>query len=214
MCRPKSKQRFGVGWGATKQFTQIGTSGGIGRVPCMVLTGLRNAWSTGASQDIARSNPDAEPLLQNLVGEVLVQRVLLRHVVEHRVEGLGVVLLHALHGAADADAEGRHRVERERVQVVVGHHDQRVGAGGREALAHPGDLGHAVGDHPAPLVAAGALVVVGIEHVRHRAREDDLAHGRASWPATLPPGAARIVAEGRDGRKTRPPRLAGPEATD
>ena len=61
MCRPKSKQRLGVGWGATKQFTQIGTSGGIGRVPCMVLTGLRNAWSTGASQDIARSNPDPSP---------------------------------------------------------------------------------------------------------------------------------------------------------
>ncbi len=154
----------------------MGTSGGMGRVPCMVFTGLRKAWSTGASQDMARSKPAVQSLLEDLVGQVLVQRVLLRHVVEHRVEGLGVVLLHPLHGAADAHAERGHRVERERVEVVVGHHDERVGPRRGEALAHPGDLGHARDDLPAPVVAAGALVVVGIEHVGHGAGEDDLAH--------------------------------------
>ena len=39
----------------------MGTRGGMGRVPCMVLTGLRKAWSTGASHDIARSKSDASP---------------------------------------------------------------------------------------------------------------------------------------------------------
>ena len=61
MCWPKAKQRRAVGCGATKQLIQIGTSGGIGRVPCIVLTGARKAWSTGASHDSARSNPAAVP---------------------------------------------------------------------------------------------------------------------------------------------------------
>ena len=39
----------------------MGTSGGMGRVPCMVFTGLRKAWSTGASQDMARSKPASIP---------------------------------------------------------------------------------------------------------------------------------------------------------
>ena len=61
MCWPKAKQRRAVGWGATKAFTKIGTSGGMGRGPCSVFTGLRKAWSTGASHDSARSKPAATP---------------------------------------------------------------------------------------------------------------------------------------------------------
>ena len=53
MWRPASKQRRAVGCGVTKQFTQNGTSGGTGRSPYKVETGLRNAWSSGADHDAA-----------------------------------------------------------------------------------------------------------------------------------------------------------------
>ena len=43
MCWPNAKHRRAVGWGATKQLIQMGTSGGIGREPCITLTGLRKA---------------------------------------------------------------------------------------------------------------------------------------------------------------------------
>ena len=43
MCWPNWKQRRAVGWGAMNAFTKMGTSGGMGRVPSMVLTGLRKA---------------------------------------------------------------------------------------------------------------------------------------------------------------------------
>src|SRR6185295_6288519 len=149
--------------------------------------------------------PGLQPLLEDLVGEVLVQRVLLRHVVEHLVEGLGVVLLHALDGAPDAHAERGHRVERERVQVVVGHHDERVGPGRGEALAHAGDLGHALDRLPPPLVAAGALVVVGIEHVGHGAGEDDLAHsGLLGERSVADRSGSALPTQGAPARVLRP----------
>ena len=94
-----------------------------------------------------------------------MEGVLRRHVIEHLVEGLGVVLHHALDLLADADADGGHAVERERVHVVVRHHDQRVGLSLHEAVAHPRDGRHGLGHLLPAEVAARGLVVVGIQHV-------------------------------------------------
>ena len=94
-----------------------------------------------------------------------MQRVGDGHVVQHLVERLGVVLDHPLNVTADADAQCRHAGEREGVEVVVGHHDERVGLRRREPLAHPGNLDHGGFDLLPSDRAAGVIVVVGIEHV-------------------------------------------------
>jgi len=94
-----------------------------------------------------------------------MERVLGGHVFEHLVERLGIVLHHALDRLADAHADGRHTVERERVHVVVRDHDQRVGLLLDEAVAHTRDGVHRRNDLLPPDVAARRLVVFGIEHV-------------------------------------------------
>jgi hypothetical protein len=104
-------------------------------------------------------------LLEDAVAERLVQRVLRGHVFEHLVERLGVVLHHALDRPADAHADGRHTVERERVHVVVRDHYECVGLLLDEAVAHARDGVHCRDDLLPPDVAARRLVVVGIEHV-------------------------------------------------
>ena len=57
-----------------------------------------------------------------------------------------------------------------------GDHDEGVRVPRRAALAHPGDLGHRRFDLLPPHGSTGALVVVGVEHVRHRAAEHDPPH--------------------------------------
>ena len=102
--------------------------------------------------------------------------IALGQALERPVELDGVVLDHALHGPADADAEGGHRVEREDVEMIVGDHDERVGRGGGERASH---VAHHVDErlHHPPAVGPDVLaVVVGIEHVRHRRRVHDPAH--------------------------------------
>ena len=106
-----------------------------------------------------------EALLENVVAQRLVQRVLHGHVLEHLVERFGVVLRHALDRPADANADGRHAVERECVHVVIRDHDERVGLLLDEAVPHLRDGVHRR-DHLLPAdVAARGLVVVGIQHV-------------------------------------------------
>jgi hypothetical protein len=85
-------------------------------------------------------------LLEDAIAELLVERVLRRHVIKDLVEGLGVVLHHALDLLADAHADGRHAVERKRVHVIVRHHDERVGLSLHEAVAHLPDGVHGLDD--------------------------------------------------------------------
>ena len=183
-------------------------SGGMGRVPCSVFTGLRKAWSTGASHESARSKSAASPRSRDLVRQPLVKRIALRHVVEHLVEGLGVILHHALHVAPDAHADGRHRVEGKRVEVVVRHHDEeRPAAAAVRRSPHPGDLRHALGDLPAAGFTTGAVVVVGSRSRRHRAERTRAGPWTfLRWPRCSHRGRGRASARG-SGARARAPRL-------
>ena len=129
----------------------------------------------------------AEPVFEDPVRQLLVQGVALRHAVEDLVERLRLVLNHPVDVTADPDADRRHRVEGERVEVVVGDDDQRIGTVREQRVAELPDLGHARLDLASTAQAARRLVVVGIEHVRHRGGEHDLAHHASPSPGCPSP---------------------------
>src|SRR2546425_216809 len=84
----------------------------------------------------------------------------------------------------------------------------RIGLPGREPLAHPGDLGHHGLHRLAAHGPTGPVIVFGVQHMRHRARKDDLAHW-LSLPPLVPDHdrVAGILPEKASTRLLTPARL-------
>ena len=158
--------RRAVGCGATNAFDEDRHQRRDGpRAVQRVDRTQATVWSRPALPRTAPGRSRPPRPFQDRIGQLLVQGVLGRHVVQHLVERLGVILGHPRHAAADTHTHSRHAVEREGVEMIVGDDDQGVRPPRRQPLAHAGDLGHDGHHRLAPQGPARALVVVGIEHV-------------------------------------------------
>ena len=72
MCRPAAKQRRAIGSGATKQFTQKGTSGGAGPVAAERAHRAQEGVIERRRPRGGKVEPVLDALLEDAVGEVLV----------------------------------------------------------------------------------------------------------------------------------------------